>query len=160
MRWYINVNKFLNWCAMGGSRGRRTGAPPPLNLEQIWFFGVKSWFFTRNTPKTVENRRPSKMGDVATLLFVHFNFLIPHSGSTNSGNEKQWTSFFSLYRTYLSLYYNTYQHILWIHFGENFIDIWGGADFGPYSSQSFGRRNKTALGPRWQADTSFKIEDP
>jgi hypothetical protein len=24
-----------------------------------------------------------------------------------------------------------------IHFGENFIDIWGGADFGPYSSQSF-----------------------
>jgi hypothetical protein len=26
---------------------------------------------------------------------------------------------------------------LWIYFGENFIDIWGGADFGPYSSQSF-----------------------
>ena len=26
---------------------------------------------------------------------------------------------------------------MWIHFGENFIDIWGGADFGPYSSQSF-----------------------
>jgi hypothetical protein len=25
----------------------------------------------------------------------------------------------------------------WIHFGENFIDIWGGVDFGPYSSQSF-----------------------
>jgi hypothetical protein len=21
------------------------------NLEKIWFFGVKSWFFTRNTPK-------------------------------------------------------------------------------------------------------------
>jgi hypothetical protein len=20
-------------------------------LEKIWFFGVKSWFFTRNTPK-------------------------------------------------------------------------------------------------------------
>ena len=34
-------------------------------------------------------------------------YLIPHSGSTNSGNEKQWTSFFSLYRTYVSLYYNT-----------------------------------------------------
>jgi hypothetical protein len=29
------------------------------------------------------------------------------------------------------------KHILWIHFGENFIDIWGGADFDPYSSQSF-----------------------
>ena len=25
--------------------------PPPLKLEKIWFFGVKSWFFTRNTPK-------------------------------------------------------------------------------------------------------------
>ena len=30
------------------------GAHPsraPLELEKIWFFGVKSWFFTRNTPK-------------------------------------------------------------------------------------------------------------
>jgi hypothetical protein len=27
--------------------------PPPLILEKIWFFGVKSWFFTRNTPKIV-----------------------------------------------------------------------------------------------------------
>jgi hypothetical protein len=26
--------------------------------------------------QTVENRKPSKMGDVATLLFVHFNFII------------------------------------------------------------------------------------
>ena len=25
--------------------------PPPLKLEKIRFFGVKSWFFTRNTPK-------------------------------------------------------------------------------------------------------------
>ena len=34
----------------GGSR--REGAPGarPLKLEKIWFFGVKSWFFTRNTP--------------------------------------------------------------------------------------------------------------
>ena len=29
----------------GGSRGR------PLKLEKLWYFGVKSWFFTRNTPK-------------------------------------------------------------------------------------------------------------
>ena len=28
-----------------------TRRPPPLKLEKIWFFGVKSWFFTRNTPK-------------------------------------------------------------------------------------------------------------
>jgi hypothetical protein len=26
------------------------GVPPSLKLETIWFFGVKSWFFTRNTP--------------------------------------------------------------------------------------------------------------
>jgi hypothetical protein len=26
------------------------GGAPPLKLENIWFFGVKSWFFTRNTP--------------------------------------------------------------------------------------------------------------
>ena len=32
----------------GGGRTRRA---PPLKLEKIWFFGVKSWFFTRNTPK-------------------------------------------------------------------------------------------------------------
>ena len=32
------------------SRGGAPGAPP-LKLEKIWFFGVKSWFFTRNTPK-------------------------------------------------------------------------------------------------------------
>ena len=30
----------------GGSRGA-----PSLKLKKIWFFGIKSWFFTRNTPK-------------------------------------------------------------------------------------------------------------
>jgi hypothetical protein len=25
--------------------------PPPIKLEKIWFFGVKSWFSIRNTPK-------------------------------------------------------------------------------------------------------------
>jgi hypothetical protein len=33
----------------GGSRGG--SALPPLKLEKIRFFGTKSWFFTRNTPK-------------------------------------------------------------------------------------------------------------
>ena len=34
------------------SRGcSRRQPPPPLKLEKIWFGGVKSWFFTRNTPK-------------------------------------------------------------------------------------------------------------
>ena len=60
--------KYLN--CRGGSRGCAPH-PPPLNwkkydfsheipqifscliqeLKKIWFFGVKSWFFTRNTPK-------------------------------------------------------------------------------------------------------------
>ena len=31
----------------GGSR--RAHPAPPLELEKIWFLGVKSWFFTRNT---------------------------------------------------------------------------------------------------------------
>ena len=31
-------------------QGRIQGAGP-LKLKNIWFFGVKSWFFTRNTPK-------------------------------------------------------------------------------------------------------------
>jgi hypothetical protein len=30
----------------GGAPGER----PALKLEKIWFFSVKSWFFTRNTP--------------------------------------------------------------------------------------------------------------
>jgi hypothetical protein len=32
-----------------GGRGGRTRRAPPLKLEKIWFFVVKSWFFTRNT---------------------------------------------------------------------------------------------------------------
>ena len=43
----INVNKFLNWCPRDGSRGAH---PAPHKIEKILFFGVKSWFFTRNTP--------------------------------------------------------------------------------------------------------------
>ena len=35
----------------GGGGGGGTRRAPPLKLEKIWFFGVKSWFFTRNTPK-------------------------------------------------------------------------------------------------------------
>ena len=30
--------------------GGAPDAPPPLKLEKIWFFWVKSLFFTRNTP--------------------------------------------------------------------------------------------------------------
>jgi hypothetical protein len=43
----------INVISRGGSSGGGGGAHPahaPLKLEKIWFFGVKSWFFTRNTP--------------------------------------------------------------------------------------------------------------
>ena len=30
-------------------RSQPRGGGVPLKLEKIWFFGVKSWFFTRNT---------------------------------------------------------------------------------------------------------------
>ena len=39
---------YLGVCR-GGSRGNPARAP--LKLEKIRFFGVKSWFFIRNTPK-------------------------------------------------------------------------------------------------------------
>jgi hypothetical protein len=35
----------------GRIQGGHTRHAPPLKLEKIRFFGVKSWFFTRNTPK-------------------------------------------------------------------------------------------------------------
>ena len=39
----------------GWIQGEAHPAPPPLlKLEKIWFFGVKSWFFTRNTPTIFE----------------------------------------------------------------------------------------------------------
>ena len=43
-----NLNGFTGADPRGGGA---TGARPALKLEKIWFFGVKPWFFTRNTPK-------------------------------------------------------------------------------------------------------------
>jgi hypothetical protein len=38
----------------GGFRGGHTRrVAPPLKLEKIWFFGVKSWFFHTKYPKNV-----------------------------------------------------------------------------------------------------------
>ena len=41
-RWQWTLSEYR-----GGSRVNA----PDLKLEKIWFFGVKSWFFTRNTSK-------------------------------------------------------------------------------------------------------------
>jgi hypothetical protein len=49
--------------------------------------------------------------------------------------------------------YDREKHILWIHFGENFIDIWGGVDFGPYSSQSF--NTEPSIGASHQRSVHF-----
>jgi hypothetical protein len=43
------VHLILDQFRGGGEPGAPPPPPPPL--EKIWFFGVKSWFFTRNTPK-------------------------------------------------------------------------------------------------------------
>ena len=34
-----------------GEGGARTRRAPPIKLEKLRFFGVKLWFFTRNTPR-------------------------------------------------------------------------------------------------------------
>jgi hypothetical protein len=41
----------------GGSKGGGGGAPS-LKLGKIWFFGIKSWFFTRNTPNNFLSAPP------------------------------------------------------------------------------------------------------
>ena len=50
--WIIWVSNLLILSARAdpGWGGGAPDAPPPLKLEKIWFFGVKLWFFTRNTP--------------------------------------------------------------------------------------------------------------
>ena len=51
LAWPHNFTK--RWFAGADTGGAPGARPPPLKLEKIWFFGVKSWFFTRNTPKNV-----------------------------------------------------------------------------------------------------------
>ena len=53
MRFYVFLYIFRAGADPGGGGGA-PGMRPPLKLEKIWFFGVKSWFFTRNTPKMFE----------------------------------------------------------------------------------------------------------
>ena len=62
----------------GGTQGRiqrgRTLRASPLKLEKIRFFGVKSWFFTRNTPQIFAP--PSAVGKISapgtfTKLSMH-----------------------------------------------------------------------------------------
>ena len=36
---------------IGKKRNTSKILAPPSAIEKIWFFGVKSWFFTQNTPK-------------------------------------------------------------------------------------------------------------
>ena len=52
----------------GGSRGGCTRCAPPLKLEKIWFFGIKSWFFTRNTPKIFAPLNTGSAPDELVLL--------------------------------------------------------------------------------------------
>ena len=46
----LTISTRITGADSGGAHPART-PPPHLKLEKIWFFGVKSWFFTRNTSK-------------------------------------------------------------------------------------------------------------
>ena len=55
----INIIYSQTWpCShlSGADPGGVHPACAPLKLEKIWFFCVKSWFFTRNTPKIFASR--------------------------------------------------------------------------------------------------------
>jgi hypothetical protein len=46
----FSTNLYLDMNPIWFYKGRSEEGAPSLKLEKIWFFGVKSWFFTRNTP--------------------------------------------------------------------------------------------------------------
>jgi hypothetical protein len=48
----------------GGSRGGGGHPAPPLKLEKIWFYGVKSCFFLHEMPQTFS--RPPPLGAIFT----------------------------------------------------------------------------------------------
>ena len=67
LRWFMYdtlTSPFTGADKGGWARRRRA---PPLKLEKIWFFGVKSWFFTRNTPTIFGP--PSAIGK--NMIFWH-----------------------------------------------------------------------------------------
>jgi hypothetical protein len=61
----------VNRTAFNSSGADPRGVHParaPLKLEKIWYFGVKSWFFTRNTPKMFAP--PSAIGKIMIFFVV------------------------------------------------------------------------------------------
>ena len=78
---YVHLLLHFEWelrntllaCLLPYSRsGSRGGLP--LKLEKIWFFGVKLWFFTRNTPKF--SRLPPQL---EKILFFWCKIVIFHT---------------------------------------------------------------------------------
>ena len=55
--WFIRYIYLWNWQFSGADPG--VGAhPAPPNLNRYYFFGVKPWFFKRNTPNIFAPRPP------------------------------------------------------------------------------------------------------
>jgi hypothetical protein len=78
---------------LGGLQGRiqgAPGAPAPLKLEKIWFFCVKSWFFTRNTSKMFA--LPSAIGKNMIFLrkIVIFHTKYPKNVRASLRNWKKY----------------------------------------------------------------------
>ena len=82
---------------------------PPLKLEKIRFFGIKSWFFTRNTPKMFVS--PSAR---------HNFFKCPSSLTWNSGSTPEYDYWFLKQ----NIQYNLCIHDICIHwYMVNYIRI-------------------------------------
>ena len=61
----------------GADSGRAHPARAPLKLEKIWIFGVKSWFFTRNTPKIFAPPSPIEKNMIFWRKIVIFHTKYP-----------------------------------------------------------------------------------
>ena len=99
-----------------------TGADP---LEKIWFFGVKSWFFTRNTP------------NIFAPAFARRNFFTCAPLTWNSGTAPVPCSLFELllaainacfiihcvpHFTYMVIFYSLYT---WVVYWDSSVSICG-----------------------------------
>ena len=110
----FNTIKFGRFMAnyRGGSRGwGAPGARPSLKLEKIWFFGVLSWFFTRNTPTffAPPSARRNFLKFAPPLTWnpgstpgqyknKNKNFLLPIKGPQGANNLIQWLKWLETYK--------------------------------------------------------------
>jgi hypothetical protein len=89
------------WCMLGESHpvsggGGRTRRAPPLKLEKIRFFGVKSWFFTRNTPKFFAPPSARRKFFMCAPLTWNPGSAPVFEGDINNRNDEEIYDYFSI----------------------------------------------------------------